>query len=358
MADNAWRIGGPVWIFSLDVEEGARLLLARLWGFADHVAARAACAGEGPDPYVWPCRDRLAAELRTSDRTIRRRLTALEEAGALRREARVIDGRRFDGLVLVASEPVKVPDTRTPASAPPDAGVPPGADICDRQPGRQRPPPRTSVTGTPDASVPHITPRTDPSITPENGARSAKPPGSAREDEAPADDGPAPLRLELEEPDRLDPERCAVDVLASLARLRRELGARTRSVPPSAKDLAAVASAERIAGRPIVELAGGVLDLRTHAGRIAFWTCLGRRKAEELRQRSERGKGALADLAASWLTLRTLARDGAELLGRDDLDDRRPAGRARASPQAHVPVNGTDLLAHFDAMNPSPEDPP
>lgn len=346
MAD-AWRIGTPAW--AMECPRHCYKLLVALWGYADNDEARAYAEDRAaPPPWVWCSRETLAQRTGTSPRQLDRQMAALIKAGYLRPEVREVRGHRIQGRLL-CRPPLKEetpPTDPDPSSmtVPPHADDPSSVTSETRHGGHegpvtgdQRDP--SSVTG---QSLPDLSLELSHELSSREQLSLA---GSAREDGNATT--PEPLRLELDEPDRLDPERVAADVGLTLVQLRRELGAKARHVRPSPKDIALVTSAQRIAGGPVADIPDGAVDLRTAPGLVAFWRLLGQRKAEELRRRSATG-GSLPALAADWLTLRTLARDAADLLSRDDLDERRGPASARASPGP--PQNGLDLARYHDLL--------
>lgn len=319
----SYRVGGPEWIFALDVDAGARLLLLRLWGFADGDVARAACRGEGDSlPFVWPCRARLAADLACTDRAIRRQLAALREAGAIEPEVRVIGGRPMHGFVLRATPPAA---NVRPATGLDDGPSPlHGPDASDRATGRSEPPARTLAAKTADASDRLIT----PVITPEDHERGRVAPAP-----------PEPLALDLGIADVLDIDAVIVAVVDATVAARKALGSRARRSITEA-DGATVRSLAKLG--PLVEVAGGVVvDVRTTAGLISAWRTVVDRKLEELRRRASRSRTDPAGLA-HWLKLANLKRDAQGLLV-DGVDLDTP--QARAAPVG-PPSNPTDLTAY------------
>lgn len=348
MADAAWRIGTPAW--AMECPRHCYKLLSALWGYADNDEARAYAEDQSaPAPWVWCSRETLAARTGTSPRQLDRQMSALIKAGYVRPEVREVRGHRIQGRALCRPQ---TPETEVD---PPSVTVPPDADdpssVTTETRHARLEGPVSGDYGDPSSATGQSLPDLPLDLPPDLPSRERLSPLESSAEDGNATTTIEPLTLELDEPDRLDPERVAEDVGAMLVQLRRELGAKARHVRPSAKDVAVVGSAQRIVDGPIADLPDGAVDLRTPAGLVAFWRLLGRRKAEELRRRAA-GGGSLAALAADWLTLRTLARDAADLLTRDDLDEPRLA-TARGSPRLpHVPQNGTNLLRHYDAMNP------
>lgn len=74
----------------------ARLLGALLWTYANR--------DDGGEPFVWPLASRLALEMATTERTIRRASLELEEAGFARKDTREKYGRPTLGWLLTSGQ--------------------------------------------------------------------------------------------------------------------------------------------------------------------------------------------------------------------------------------------------------------
>lgn len=355
---ESWRIGCPSWVMSAPLHAGARVLLMALWRYADNDEARAYADGRGPAPFVFASRETLARDTGASPRTIDRQMAALHQAGYLRPDVRVLGGKRIQGRTL--TRPTGEPDP-TPATVQgpsPMTGLDPTrmADPSSVTPGTRHRRRERPVTG--DQSDP--SPATGQSLHDHakdhskdhaRGGELALATHAAPIAPAPKPT-PEPLRLDLVEPDALDPDRLTARVIDAATLARRELGATARRTPVTDDERRIVLGLRSSAG-DLVDLPDGPADLRTEDGLTRAWRRVIARKAEDLRRRAERRGERLADLAI-WLRLPSLAKDARQLLADgDDLDDRRPASaRASPGPRHEAPQNGLDLarlpdLAHL-----------
>lgn len=353
---ETWRIGCPSWVMSAPLHAGARVLLMALWRYADNDEARAYADGRGPAPFVFASRETLARDTGASPRTIDRQMAALHQAGYLRPDVRVLGGKRIQGRTLTrpAGEPGPTPAAVQGPSPMTGLDPTPMADPSSVTPEtrhwrRERPVTRDQSDPSPATGQSlHDHSKDHPKDHARGGERTLAPRPPAIVPVPKPD--PEPLRLDLVEPDALDPDRLAARVIDAAVAARRELGATARRTPITDDERRLVLGL-RAAG-DVIELPDGSADLRTEDGLTRAWRRVIARKAEELRRRAERRGEHLADLAV-WLRLPSLAKDAPQLLADgDDLDDRRPAG-ARASPRRHeAPQNGLDLailpdLAHL-----------
>lgn len=86
--------------------DGDRLLLVRLWCFADDKERRdaAASAGAPEDAFAFPCIKTLQRVVSAAERTVYDRLARLEDAGWIRRARRIIKGRECYGWELAEAD--------------------------------------------------------------------------------------------------------------------------------------------------------------------------------------------------------------------------------------------------------------